>query len=161
MKIVSKNPEQTATIARALAELLQAGDVVALLGDLGAGKTTFVRSCAQALGVTEPVTSPTFTIVHEYTANPMVVHIDAYRLDSAGEFVGVGSDELLGIDTIAFVEWANHVSDALPVDRLELTLTWADGPDSREVEITARGNWVQRRPALLAALRAVAPVDEG
>lgn len=159
MKCLSHGPEETAAIAAALASVLQAGDVVALVGDLGAGKTTFVRSCARALGVTEPVTSPTFTIVHEYEATTEIVHIDAYRLDSAAELTDVGGDELIGVDTIAFVEWANQVSDALPVDRLELALTWSDDPESRLIEIIPRGTWAQRQRTLVEALAAFVVAD--
>jgi tRNA threonylcarbamoyladenosine biosynthesis protein TsaE len=161
MKIVSRSPEQTAAIAEALAGVLSAGDVVALAGDLGAGKTTFVRSASRALGVTEPVTSPTFTIVHEYSADPPVVHVDAYRLDSAAEFISVGSDDFLGVDTIAFVEWANQVSDALPLDRLELSLTWGEGPDDRVIACEVRGTrWAARQRALRDAFAAVATVED-
>ena len=155
MKVLSHGPEQTAAVAGALASVLIAGDVVALDGDLGAGKTTFVRSAAQALGVTEPVTSPTFTIVHEYAAPTSVVHVDAYRLDSANAFEAVGSDDFLGVDTIAFVEWASQVADALPADRLEITLTWGEQADDRIISITASGPaWGARRRALADALAA-------
>jgi tRNA threonylcarbamoyladenosine biosynthesis protein TsaE len=161
MKLISHSAEQTAAIAGALAGVLVAGDVIALSGDLGAGKTTFVRSAAQALGVTEPVTSPTFTIVHEYDGALPVVHVDAYRLDSAAEFVSVGSDEFLTDDTIAFIEWAQHVEGALPSDRIEVSLTWGDGPDDRIVELEVRGSrWSARRQALVRAFSAIDALRE-
>ena len=161
MRVVARGLDDTNALAAALAGVLTAGDVVGLAGDLGAGKTTFVRAACRALGVTDPVTSPTFTIVHEYDADVPIVHVDAYRLASTAEFRSIGSDELFGLDSIAFVEWAGQVQDALPADRLELSFTWGDGPDVRVLTCTPRGErWAARRRALHEALAAVAPVEE-
>jgi tRNA threonylcarbamoyladenosine biosynthesis protein TsaE len=161
MRLIVRNAAETGAVAAALAPLLVEGDVVGLAGDLGAGKTTFVRAACQALGVVEPVTSPTFTIVHEYDANPPIVHIDAYRLASTAEFRSIGSEELLGLDAIAFVEWAGQVHDALPAERLELTFTFGAEPDARIITCVPWGErWTDRRRALHDALSAVVAVEE-
>ena len=105
--------EETEALGARLAARLRAGDVVAVAGELGAGKTTFVRGACRALGVTAPVTSPTFTIGHRYEAPVPVAHLDLYRLGgiSAGEW---GDLEPYFDGTIAFVEWPEHAGGWLP-----------------------------------------------
>ena len=107
MQTVTSSPEATEALAADLARLLDAGDVVAISGELGAGKTTFVRGAARALGVTGPVSSPTFTIGHRYDAPVPVAHLDLYRVD------GLDPEEWGDLEpyfdgTIAFVEWPEH-----------------------------------------------------
>jgi len=109
----------------AVARGLRAGDVVAVSGELGAGKTTFVRGAARALGVTGPVASPTFTIGHRYEAPTPVAHLDLYRLD------GIDPEEWGDLEpyfdgTIAFVEWPEHGADWLPRPRAAVTLSHVD-----------------------------------
>ena len=122
---VTASPEETEALAAELAVLLGPGDVVAVQGDLGAGKTTFVRGAARALGVTEPVSSPTFTIGRLYDAEPPVAHLDLYRLDglSAEEW---GDLEPYFDGTIAFVEWPERGGSRLPSLRATVTLEHVD-----------------------------------
>jgi tRNA threonylcarbamoyladenosine biosynthesis protein TsaE len=125
MEIVTASPEETEALAARLAATLRTGDVVAVSGDLGAGKTTFVRGAARALGVVEPVSSPTFTIGHRYEAPIPVAHLDLYRLS------GLDPEEWGDLEpyfdgSIAFVEWPEHGADWLPTARAAVTLTHVD-----------------------------------
>lgn len=130
----------TRVLGLRLAGFLQPGDVLALIGDLGAGKTRLTQSIALGLGVpTEAVTSPTFTLIHEYTQGRLPLrHCDTYRLRSPDEFADLGLDELFSEDGIAIIEWADRVLDDLPRDRLEIRLT-AVGEASRQAELRGTG----------------------
>jgi tRNA threonylcarbamoyladenosine biosynthesis protein TsaE len=125
MEQVTGSPEETEALAARLAGKLRAGDVVAVSGELGAGKTTFVRGAARALGVTEPVSSPTFTIGHRYEARIPVAHLDLYRI------AGLDPEEWGDLEpyfdgSIAFVEWPEHGGDWLPRARVTVTLSHVD-----------------------------------
>jgi len=122
---VTSSPEETAALAADLAARLEAGDVVTVSGDLGAGKTTFVRGAARALGVTEPVSSPTFTLGHRYAARTPVAHLDLYRVQglSAEEW---GDLEPYFDDSVVFVEWPEHAGEWLPAPRAVVTLGHVD-----------------------------------
>ncbi len=122
---VTGSPTETETVAASLAKTLRAGDVVAVSGELGAGKTTFVRGAARALGVTEPVASPTFTIGHRYAAPVPVAHLDLYRIG------GLDPEEWGDLEpyfdgAIAFVEWPEHAGGWLPRPRVVVTLEHVD-----------------------------------
>jgi tRNA threonylcarbamoyladenosine biosynthesis protein TsaE len=123
----SGGPEETAVLGAALADALQPGDLVLLRGELGAGKTTLVRAVARALGVTEPVTSPSFSLANRYTGRVPVAHLDAYRLSSVDdEEMGLAL-EVIGDDAIAFVEWPETLAHGLPAARLEVDLEHRGG----------------------------------
>jgi tRNA threonylcarbamoyladenosine biosynthesis protein TsaE len=137
LEIVSRSPEETADVAAELAVRLVSGDVVLVSGELGSGKTTFVRGACRALGVTAPVTSPTFTIGHRYRgADRDVSHLDLYRFQglSPAEW---GDLEPYFDDAIAFVEWPEAGSGALPAARAHVTLHHLGG-DGRRIDIDAR-----------------------
>lgn len=122
-----------------IARQLAAGDVVALIGELGAGKTRLVKAVAMSLGVpVEEVNSPTFTLIHEYEGRTLIRHCDTYRLKRPDEFADLGLDELFASDGIAFVEWADRVEPDLPTDRLVVRLA-IDGLESRSIEIFSTG----------------------
>ncbi len=105
------------------AATLPAGACVTLSGDLGAGKTTLVRAIAAALGVTEPVTSPTYALVHEYHApRGPVVHVDLYRLERASQLPQIGWDDLIHSGATVLIEWPERVPDAIPRDHIALRL---------------------------------------
>jgi tRNA threonylcarbamoyladenosine biosynthesis protein TsaE len=115
------------------------GDVVALAGELGAGKTCFVQGAAAALGVTDRVTSPTFVIARRYAGTRCrVVHVDVYRLDSLREVEDLGYEDVFAPDAITFVEWADAVEAALPEDRLDVTIERGEG-ERRSIEVRAHG----------------------
>ena len=125
MEVLTASPEETEALAARLAVRLVAGDVVTVSGDLGAGKTTFVRGAARALGVSGPVSSPTFTIGHRYEAPTPVAHLDLYRI------AGLDPEEWGDLEpyfdgSIAFVEWPEHGGDWLPTARVVVTLTHVD-----------------------------------
>ena len=125
-------------LAHALAPLLQAGDVVTLDGELGAGKTRFVQGVARGLGVAGEVTSPTFTIHVVYEGRLPLNHFDVYRLESEEELDDIGYWEVLEGDGASFVEWARKFPDALPQDFVEMELSVADG-SARSVSVRAHG----------------------
>lgn len=159
MKLQSASAGETREIAAVLAALLEPGDLVVLSGDLGAGKTTFAQGVARALGVTEPVTSPTFTIVQEYEGHIPVAHVDVYRLDRFQELHDLGFDEFVE-DRVTLVEWGDVVAPALPADRVEVHLMLAARDDDRSLTVTAQGaRWVERGARLKDALAGYARGD--
>jgi tRNA threonylcarbamoyladenosine biosynthesis protein TsaE len=111
--VETRSVEETFALGRRLAAELKAGDVVALDGELGAGKTVLVKAIAQAFGFERPVTSPTFTIIHEYDTQPPLFHIDLYRLNSEAEAIQVGVEEYLRGNGICLVEWAERIAGLL------------------------------------------------
>ncbi len=111
----SHSVEETFTIGQRLASTLRPGDVIALDGDLGAGKTHFIQGLAAGLGHTGPVTSPTFTLLHEYTGGRLpLYHLDFYRLDTPEEALRIGLDEYLALPAILAIEWASKFPHLLP-----------------------------------------------
>jgi len=125
VEVVTASPDETEALAARLAERLSPGDVVTISGELGAGKTTFVRGAARALGVSGPVSSPTFTIGHRYEAPTPVAHLDLYRI------AGLDPEEWGDLEpyfdgTVAFVEWPEHGGNWLPEARAVVTLGHVD-----------------------------------
>jgi tRNA threonylcarbamoyladenosine biosynthesis protein TsaE len=123
---VTHSPEETEAFAAELAERSRPGDLIVLVGGLGAGKTRFVRGFARALGVDEPVTSPTFALVHNYEGRVPVLHADLYRMVSEHEVLDLGIDEALADGAIALVEWGDIASNVLSPERLVVTITDVD-----------------------------------
>jgi tRNA threonylcarbamoyladenosine biosynthesis protein TsaE len=114
MVYFTNSPEETECLAAAWAKLLRPGTVIAYRGDLGAGKTAFTRGLARGLGITDPVTSPTYTIVNEYLDGRIpLFHFDMYRLHSADDLFDIGWDDYLERGGICAVEWSENVADAL------------------------------------------------
>ena len=156
LEVCSRSADDTHALGVRLAALLMPGDVVVLTGDLGAGKTVLAKGIAAGLGVSEPVVSPTFTIVREYEGDIPLQHLDVYRLDHFQEVIDLGLDELLDGHAVTIVEWGEAVSALLPVDRLEVSLLLlppeeADD-DTRVVELHGVGPaWAARSSALVAA----------
>lgn len=136
--LTSDSPEATRGHAQALAANLQPGDVVALAGPLGAGKTQFVKGLAAGLGVADPrgVNSPTFTLIQEYHGRITLYHLDAYRLASARELDALGFDELLDAGGIVVVEWADRVTPLMPDQTIWINLT-PTGERTRSLTIRA------------------------
>jgi tRNA threonylcarbamoyladenosine biosynthesis protein TsaE len=124
IELESSSPEETERIAAALAGELHVGDVVTVEGELGTGKTTFVRGAARALGVTTPVTSPTYTIGNRYSGSVSVSHLDLYRLSAGGD-ADWGDLERYFEDAVVFVEWPEAGTGFLPVARVEVRLQHA------------------------------------
>ena len=135
MEFRSGSPAETEEIAARLARELVLGDVVTISGELGSGKTTFVRGACRALGVTAPVTSPTYTIGHRYEGRPDISHLDLYRFTavSAAEW---GDLEPYFDDALVFVEWPEAAGDDLPAQRARVRMRH-DGEGRRVIEIEA------------------------
>jgi tRNA threonylcarbamoyladenosine biosynthesis protein TsaE len=134
---------------------VQAGDLIVLGGDLGAGKTTFVQGFGVALGVDEPITSPTFVLMRTYEGRLPIVHLDVYRLENLQEAVDLGLAEILDDGAVALVEWGDLVAAVLPADFLELLIEQADGEadDDRRIRVRPVGaRWSARMRLLAEAL---------
>lgn len=145
--------DETLEVARVIGGLLRAGDVVVLAGDLGSGKTTFAKGVGRALAVTEPVVSPTFTIVRQYDGRLRLVHVDVYRLDHLQELHDLGLEELIDGEAVTLVEWGDVVAAYLPSERLEVRLEAGADDDDRIITVLPRGpSWLARQDALAAAL---------
>jgi tRNA threonylcarbamoyladenosine biosynthesis protein TsaE len=144
------DPEATRALGRRLGSLLEPGLVVALLGDLGAGKTTLSKAAIAALGAfdEDDVVSPTFVIANEYPGPVEVLHVDAYRLAAAASFEDLGFGPLDQGERAVLIEWADRIAEALPGDRLEVELEHVDG--ARRATLRASGPRGQR---VLAGLR--------
>jgi tRNA threonylcarbamoyladenosine biosynthesis protein TsaE len=135
----SSSPEETGSLGESLAKTLKPGSVIALRGGLGVGKTCLVKGIARALGITETITSPTYTIVSEYTAclngqTLPLYHIDAYRLNGDDDFEHTGAGEYMGGQGIVLVEWSERIPRSIPADAIiiEIEIT---GPQSRTFRI--------------------------
>lgn len=138
LQLLSASPEDTLAIARLLGGALVPGDVVALTGDLGAGKTWFCKGVGEALGISpDRIVSPTFTIVTEHVGDPPFVHVDVYRIETLQEAVEIGLEETLaGGGSVCMVEWAEKVRELLPTDAIRVTFTIA-GADRRVITVSA------------------------
>ena len=137
MQITTHSADETQALGQKLASRLASGDVIAYFGDLGAGKTAFTRGLAQGLGITDPVTSPTYTIVNEYLSGRIpLFHFDMYRLSSSDELFDIGWVDYLSRGGVCAVEWSENVEDALQ-DAIRVTIEKdADEPDTRHITIT-------------------------
>ena len=137
MQITTHSADETQALGQKLASRLAPGDVIAYFGDLGAGKTSFTRGLAQGLGITDPVTSPTYTIVNEYLSGRIpLFHFDMYRLSSSDELFDIGWEDYLSRGGVCAVEWSENVEDALQ-DAIRVTIEKdADEPDTRHITIT-------------------------
>lgn len=136
--VVTRSVVDTNALAGRLAAVLRPGDVVLLDGPLGAGKTTMVRAIAAELGVQVPVTSPTYTLVHEYAGSGgvTVVHLDLYRLETLAEVEDLGIGDLIGTEAIVLVEWGSAAGPVFGPDRLEVDMAY--GPPDVESERQVR-----------------------
>jgi tRNA threonylcarbamoyladenosine biosynthesis protein TsaE len=156
--LVSPDPATTTAIGAALAAHLEPGDVVALAGPLGAGKTCLVQGIARGLGVTDRVTSPTFVLVRRHAGRVPLVHCDVYRLEHVGDLHAL-DDDVLAPDVVTCVEWGDAVVAALPDVRLDVTLGLAgdDEQAPRRLTLEGRGGgWADRWDGLVTALGAAA-----
>ena len=132
-----RNEQDTVQFGRQLAEQLEPGDIVALVGELGIGKTTLTRSIAEGLGVAEPVTSPTFTIVKEYRSGRIpLFHFDVYRLRDGGELLETGAQEYFDAGGVCVVEWADQIAELLPDETKVIFLNYGEQEGERIYQCT-------------------------
>lgn len=149
--VFSSSPDDTAKLANGLANLAEGGDVLVLVGDLGAGKTAFSKAYGKALGIDEPMTSPTFTLAREYEGRLTLHHLDVYRLEQMAEVLDLDLPDLLDSGGVVLIEWGDAILPMLPPDYLEVRFTFGDGDDDRSIELRPIGErWLGRSEALKA-----------
>ena len=137
MEIITNSPAETEDAGASQAARLEPGSVIAFTGDLGAGKTAFTRGLARGLGVTERVTSPTFTIVNEYEGGRLpLFHFDMYRLGSSDELFDIGWEDYLRRGGICAVEWSENIEDALEEDAIRVDIRRGEYDDQRIITIS-------------------------
>jgi len=152
VRLQTRSAEETRAVGASLASLLEAGDVVSLTGDLGAGKTTLVQGAAGGLGVRDPVVSPTFTLVRQYRGTLAIYHLDVYRLDRIQDVMDLGFEEMLDQGGVVFVEWGDAIEALLPEDHVQVELELPDETDRRVLTVSATGpTWARRWERLLDA----------
>ena len=148
-RVTSLTVEQTQEWGKQLGSRLRGGDVVALIGDLGAGKTAFAQGVGEALGVTGPMTSPTFTLIHEYLATlegtqVRLIHMDLYRLQHPEEVEVIGVEDGFVEDAVCLIEWPEIAEDYLPEGRLDIEII-GSGEQPREIIFRAKDyDWEPR-----------------
>lgn len=151
------SPDDTYAVAAALAAVAESGDIIVLSGEMGVGKTAFAQGFAAALGVDEPVTSPTFTLVHTYATNGSATgpihHADVYRLTSMREVADLALLELVEAGGVLLVEWGDVIAAALG-DHLDVHLEFAGAAeDHRRISVTPHGaRWANRWPAIVSSM---------
>lgn len=149
-RVATSSAGQTQALAEVLSGLCRAGDLIVLAGEMGAGKTAFAQGFARGLGVAEPVTSPTFTIVREYEGTDLALHhLDVYRLDQLREVAELGVGEMLDEDAVMIVEWGDAILPALGDRYLEVRITFGAGDDDRLLELTPHGTAWSARDRIL------------
>jgi tRNA threonylcarbamoyladenosine biosynthesis protein TsaE len=143
MKLIfhTKNPLETVRLGRRIGRLLHPGDIVALMGELGTGKTHLIKGLAAGAGIKESsyVSSPSFTFIHEYSGKVPFHHIDLYRLGAEKEAEDLGLEEVLESAGITAIEWADKIASLLPEERLLIRLSYV-GEHSRSIEVSGIGN---------------------
>ena len=136
---------ETHEAAKSVAESVQPGDLILLVGDLGAGKTAFTQGFGKALGVHEVITSPTFTLAREYQGTMQIHHLDVYRIDQIEEVRDLALPELFEGNSVTLIEWGDQIISALPKDHLEISFEYADADNDRFITIRANGSeWNSR-----------------
>jgi tRNA threonylcarbamoyladenosine biosynthesis protein TsaE len=128
---VTKSPAETKRLAASLAASLKPGAVIALHGDLGAGKTCFAQGLAEALGIQRPVSSPTFTLISEYQGRLKLNHIDLYRIHNVQEALNLGIDEYLHGEGVTVIEWAERIAPILPEHTIHIRMETGAEPNER------------------------------
>lgn len=146
---LTKSADDTRQVGVELAAVVEAGDIVVLAGDLGAGKTTLTQGLGKGLGVAEQVTSPTFTLLRPYDGRLRLLHADIYRLDRLQEVVDLGLMEQLDDKAVACIEWGDLAEPVLPADFLEIRIRYTDADDERFLRLRTVGpRWSGRRDRL-------------
>jgi tRNA threonylcarbamoyladenosine biosynthesis protein TsaE len=150
LEFISRSTEQTRRVGMRLGMLLRSGDMICLVGDLGAGKTTLMQGISAGWGSLDPASSPTFVLVNVYRRpdGGRLFHLDAYRLSGGGEAEDLDMDAMLESGPLV-IEWADHIQEALPPECLLVNLRWVD-EDQRDMVFTSHG---QRYQNMLAHLR--------
>jgi tRNA threonylcarbamoyladenosine biosynthesis protein TsaE len=140
VEITSHTPQETERIGSLLGETFTRGDIIALCGELGAGKTTLVRGMAKGIGIEDgEVASPSFTLVNEYPGPLPLFHVDLYRLSDEKELIGIDYEEYIRGEGVIVIEWADKIPRAVPGDALWITMHYQDA-ECREIVLQAQGD---------------------
>ena len=158
LQVATTSPQQTGELAERVAALVDPGDVLLLVGELGAGKTAFAKAFGRALGVEEPMTSPTFTLAREYQGRLRVFHLDVYRLEHLSEVTDLDLPDLLDAGGVILIEWGDAIAPALPADYLEIKLVFGVGDDDRNIRLRPVGaRWTARERTLADRIDVLGP----
>ena len=153
VRLKAKSVQDTYEIATQVAQSVTAGDLILLIGDLGAGKTAFAKGFGKAIGVEEPITSPTFTLAREYRGELDLHHLDVYRLEQIEEVRDLALPELFEGNSVTLIEWGDQIISELPKSHLEVSLEYGDIDSERIINIAPSGEgWNDRIVALKEAL---------
>ncbi len=145
LTVRTRSTEETEALAVEIGELVNPGEVLLLLGELGTGKTTFVRGLARGLGVQKPTRSPTFTMMHEYEGRYPLLHVDLYRCESPQEVVDLGLEQMIGPPRVVVIEWGEKAFPIVADDYLEVEFEWDDvEEDTRTLQFRPFGRWRER-----------------
>lgn len=139
LKIKTNNAKETEQLGRLIGESLIGGEIIAMTGDLGAGKTTMTKSIAKGLNIDEHITSPTFTIVNEYDGRLKLFHFDVYRIGDIEEMYDIGYEEYFYSGGVCIIEWANLIEEILPKNTINIEIYSLD-ENKREIMITGKGD---------------------
>jgi tRNA threonylcarbamoyladenosine biosynthesis protein TsaE len=137
MEFIVTSVEETYKIGKLIGSLVNSGDIICLIGDLGTGKTQIAKGIASGLGIEDHITSPTFTIVNEYTGRLKLYHFDVYRVNDPDEIAAIGFDEYIFSDAVSIIEWANYIEELIPPGNLTITVEKLIefGDDYRKINI--------------------------
>lgn len=138
LTFITHSAEETISLGYKIGQKLKKGDIIAMQGTLAAGKTTITKGIAQALEITDTITSPTFCLISEYYGKMPLYHMDVYRLDGAEDFVNLGTDDMLYGDGVSIIEWSEKIMSELPKRTIILKIT-PEEDGSRKIEID---NWM-------------------
>ena len=142
MEFEGNSIEETTKLGKELGKILNPGDIICLTGDLGTGKTHITKGISEGLGITDNITSPTFTIVNEYNSGRLkLYHFDVYRVSDPDEIYAIGFDDYIFGDGVSIIEWANYIEEILPKEYLHIYITkdLSKGENYRKITITPYG----------------------
>lgn len=122
MELIVDSVQKTLELGRKIGELVNPGDIICLIGDLGTGKTHITKGIAQGLKIEDYITSPTFNIVNEYEGRLKLYHFDVYRVNDPNEIYAIGFDEYIFSDGVSIIEWANYIEELIPKEHIEITI---------------------------------------
>ena len=157
IQLTTSSALETQEVAYKIAALVEQGDLVLLVGELGAGKTTFAQGFGRALGIVEPITSPTFTLAREYEGQRLTMHhLDVYRLEEIDEVLDLALPELLDGASVTLIEWGDAIIPALPGEYLEVRFEYGEDDDERVIGVRPVGRrWLAREASLSRTLEGI------
>ncbi len=145
IRIKCNDEEESIVLGQKIAGILQAGDFLCLDGDLGTGKTFLSKSIAKSLGVTEYITSPSYTIINEYEGKFPIYHFDVYRINDLEEMYEIGYEEYFFSEGVCLVEWANMITELLPDNHYQIKLSMCESFNARIIEIKGSTEILEKR----------------